>query len=648
MSQLYVHLDWAVSPVRLVVAAMTFFTLAFATVPGRADFTPAYMDNFEKICHQPLILINFLRSLPLSEDLDTASMRIPEALRKIGFEVVAKPTSKIMRIGAKMVPVEGHVFWAHFEVSDQRPWIDIVEFENQDACKAVFDQRYQGHSGTPRSEYFSFYTYKAEKGWDAVSTIIKRDRTLFNFGFAIHFNIESADEPEKLKYVSTSIDSLTWVMEAVARALIDPEVITWIPPAVPDENEVRRLRLAGFARLWSEIKYNFVFFERLPNLDWDAVLELYFPRIEAAQSQEEYIRILQECVALLRDGHTRIGGGRSGDTPLLNIEPIGGKPVVTTVGDTPEMQASGIRPGMELVRVNGVSVNQVLEREIYPYVFASTPQGRDVNAFKRLLEAESDSTISATFLDRKGKMYTVDLVCDLSKHRDAAPWTKPPSGFEYQQLPGKIAYVAINTFGSEKIVKEFDDTFDKILDSQGLIMDVRNNGGGSTGNGYAMIARLIDEPCEQTSKWRTRDYNPTFRAWGRSEEWYEGDHGVIEPRGDRSFRGPVVVLIGPKTYSAAEDFLVPLKASGRATLVGEPTGGSTGQPLRIEVYGASLGICTKWDRFPDGTEFVGYGVSPHVAIEPTVEDILNHRDMVLEKGIEVLKQKIGSAGKQKE
>ena len=121
---------------------------------------------------------------------------------------------------------------------------------------------------------------------------------------------------------------------------------------------------------------------------------------------------------------------------------------------------------------------------------------------------------------------------------------------------------------------------------------------------------------------------------------YEGgDSGEIKPRGERVFTGPVVVLIGPHTYSAAEDFLVPLKMTGRATLIGTLTGGSTGQPLIVEVYGAYARICTKWDRMPDGTEFVGVGVHPDVRVEPTREAIASGHDLALERAVQFLTAK---------
>ena len=53
-------------------------------------------------------------------------------------------------------------------------------------------------------------------------------------------------------------------------------------------------------------------------------------------------------------------------------------------------------------------------------------------------------------------------------------------------------------------------------------------------------------------------------------------------------------------------------------------------------------MCTKRDTYPDGREFVGYGVKPDVTVEQTVDDYLAKRDVVLEKGIAVLKEKMST------
>lgn len=104
------------------------------------------------------------------------------------------------------------------------------------------------------------------------------------------------------------------------------------------------------------------------------------------------------------------------------------------------------------------------------------------------------------------------------------------------------------------------------------------------------------------------------------------------------------MLTGSGTVSAAEDFVVPLHASGRATLVGERTAGTTGQPLLIKLPGGGRArICTKRDSYPDGREFVGVGVIPDVEVHATQKSIAAGRDVVLEKGVEVLAPRAGIA-----
>jgi hypothetical protein len=601
-------------------------------------------DNFTRICNDPRDFIDFFQKEKLRKELDETSMTIPSNLKRIGIQVSLIPKPDKIRIGSKYFNPSDYKFWRKFEDTNKRFWIDIIEFNNSGVTKSHFSKfrAFQWYSGREDMGSWSFMTNKSEKSLNAINAIMMRDSLVFNFGLAIPFNIDDEDSgnKEKREILSKSIDTLLLIMESVGKCLVEPIRIESVPNAFPDESKIRLLRASSFSRLWSEVKYNFVFTEKLKKIDWDKILDKYLPKIESAKTYGEYISILQECFAILQDGHTQIGGQIHGDSPLLEIQPIEGKPIVTAFAKTKDMIDNKIKIGMELICINDKPVQEILNKEIYPYIMASTLQDREVRAYEKLLEFDPGEIISCIFKDLNGKEVKAKLKCNLRRNYDSATWTIRPKPIEYKELDNKIIYVAINTFGNNSITKEFDKIFDKILNSKGLIIDVRKNGGGNSSIGYSIISRLIDKKCELTSKWRTRIYKPAFKAWGKEEEWYEGSHDTIEQRGEKPFLGPVVVLIGPKTFSAAEDFLVPLKASGRAKLVGMPTAGSTGQPLRVEIFDASATICTKWDRFPDGTEFVGVGVQPDIKAEPTRKDIIEGRDAILEKGIEVLKKMI--------
>ena len=396
-------------------------------------------------------------------------------------------------------------------------------------------------------------------------------------------------------------------------------------------------QVAGFVQLWSEVKYNFAFFDQVPDVDWDQVLVEWLPKFQEEQTTYEYYRSLQKCIAQLQDGHTRVRGGAPPeirDRPALLVQPVEGKAIVVALAETEELLSVGIKKGDEITLVDGSPVKEIIEKELYPYISASTPQARDREAYYRLLEGPRGSQVSLRVRNSKGEMRNVVLT--RQSEGISRPWTHPPL-LEWRELSDGLVYVALNSFRRETIVEQFDEIFGKIRQAKGVILDVRENGGGDSSIGYRIIGRLIDKPLK-SSRWKTRQYMPAFRAWGSEEKWYEGRHDSVEPRGEEPFLGPVAVLIGPGTVSAAEDFLIPLHASGRTTLVGERTAGTTGQPLTIRLPGGgSALICTKRDTYPDGREFVGIGIIPDVEAHPTQKDIATGRDVVLEKGLEVLK-----------
>jgi C-terminal processing protease CtpA/Prc len=397
-------------------------------------------------------------------------------------------------------------------------------------------------------------------------------------------------------------------------------------------------RVSGFSHMWNEIKYNFVFTPRLKELNYDKTFDEYLPQILKEQTTEDYYKLLKKFVARLHDSHTKVwiqDVWYHTDSPPIIIEPVEEKAIVTRFGKTEEIVKIGLRIGDEITHVDGRPVREILEQDINPYISASTKQDLDGKAYKKLLEGPISKKARIRIKQIDGTIKDVELTRFFYTTEN---WDIR-NDFEYKELPDKISYVAINSFDSEDIVKKILEVFDKIKKSKGIIIDTRLNDGGSTDYGYQIISHLIDKPIKG-SKWKTRQYMPVFAAWGNEEKWYEGDHGTIEPAKD-AFLGPVVVLTGPGTFSAGEDFVVALHASKRATLVGEKTGGSTGQPLMIDLpKGGHAQICTKWDSYPDGREFVGIGIIPDIEIHPTQEDIVKAHDGILEKGIEVLKSKI--------
>jgi hypothetical protein len=65
-------------------------------------------------------------------------------------------------------------------------------------------------------------------------------------------------------------------------------------------------KLLGLMTIWSEAKFNFPYFDRIPDLNWDKKVQEYIPRVISAKNIVEYYDVLMEFAALLKDGHTLV------------------------------------------------------------------------------------------------------------------------------------------------------------------------------------------------------------------------------------------------------------------------------------------------------------------------------------------------------
>jgi C-terminal processing protease CtpA/Prc len=310
---------------------------------------------------------------------------------------------------------------------------------------------------------------------------------------------------------------------------------------------------------------------------------------------------------------------------------VEGKPVIVEVL-SPTLESEGIRAGQEIVSIDGVPALEFAQREIEPYVSASTPQDLQRRVYSSLLSGVQHEAIRLILRDAGGKL--LDRTVTRQGYNDV----RVPPLMEWRMLDGDIAYVALNSFADAKIVVQWREAFPSLAKAKGLVLDLRSNGGGNSGHGWSILADLIDRDV-RVGQMRTRLYLPAVRAWGKTLEWHMIATGNIEPSAERRYRGPAAVLLGPATYSAAEDFLVVFREAKRGKLVGQASGGSTGQPLFIDLPGGGgAAICSKQDRYADGTPWVGIGIQPDVPVSAaTLEELRAGKDRALEAAAEWLR-----------
>lgn len=206
-----------------------------------------------------------------------------------------------------------------------------------------------------------------------------------------------------------------------------------------------------------------------------------------------------------------------------------------------------------------------------------------------------------------------------------------------QHEPGRVVtgrfddgatYLMIPSW-SRDAADELDPIFEAIAGADpkaGMIIDVRPNSGGSEPLAMQVAGCFLAEPKVYSKH--------TTISGGK---WRGPIDRVIKPNKSRpAYRGKVAVLIGRHCMSSNESFILMMKVAG-ATLVGEQTYGSSGNPRPHNLPNGVTILLPSWkDLLPDGSLLEGVGIKPDIELKTQPADF-EQRDPVLEAGLKALR-----------
>jgi len=426
-------------------------------------------------------------------------------------------------------------------------------------------------------------------------------------------------------------------------------------------------KVYGLSRYWQEVNYNFIYLNKVDRHAWDSTYVAMIDQVQHTNNDYEYYRLLKRFCAMLKDGHTNIEFPDSVKTKLMRtmfgpyrlfIENIGHKAIVTHVNPSKKEE---IPPGTEIVEVNGLLTHSYMEQFVMPYISSSTTHVLEDMATKDLLQGLEGDSFKLKMKRPDGEFLELTVVHSRSTETELYPVLENASELlEFKWMKDKLAYVALNSFEDIAIDSIFETHLPELYQAKGLIIDLRNNGGGNGAYALGILKHLIPGKEVLGAKSQSRNHIATYKAWGEmvsaqdttgNPEYRKAYLNFTDayyydfPNAPQSIKGkrkrivvPTMVLIGHNTASAAEDFLVYSDKQPHFTTIGSPTFGSTGQPYYFMLPGGGQArVCTKRDTYPDGREFVGVGILPDIMVEYTLDDMLAGRDPVLEKAISLLK-----------
>lgn len=399
-------------------------------------------------------------------------------------------------------------------------------------------------------------------------------------------------------------------------------------------------RIAGLSSIWSSARDGFVWFDHVPDLDWDRAYLDALPRVIAAANNEAYFRELMRFTALLKDGHSNAYppealAPKFYSRPGLRTALVEKQVLVTEVRD-PELARLGMQVGDQILRIDGEPVRTYAERQVAPFQSSSTPQDLQVRTYGYgLLSGADDRPVRLQLQHANGDIYA--LSAPRSGYTPTA--AKPAEHFELRA--DGVAILHAGQFESDAAHELLREHLDELMSAKAFILDLRGNGGGSSNYGWDLLTYLSKTPIATArSSYRAQSYYNRARNDDQAQiEWRSLPSEPYTVRRERVFSGPVAMLIDARTFSAGEDTAAAFKLMKRGSIIGSASGGSSGQPLGLSLPGGgSARICVKRDVYPDGSSFVGVGVVPDIVVEPTVASVRAGTDPVLDRAVaELLK-----------
>ena len=201
-------------------------------------------------------------------------------------------------------------------------------------------------------------------------------------------------------------------------------------------------------------------------------------------------------------------------------------------------------------------------------------------------------------------------------------------GMSYRILDDNIGYIRYASFASPVGEGNMDDCFSYLALCRGLIIDVRNNGGGELTTAERLAARFVQEKTLVS-------YMQHKTGTGHSD-FSQLEARYLEPSSNLRWHKGVCVLTNRSVFSAANDFAVMMHALPNVKLVGDHTGGGSGMPMSSSLpngWSVRYSACPIYDKNKQQTEF---GIDPDVSVSLTDDATAEGIDLIIEKARELL------------
>jgi len=394
-----------------------------------------------------------------------------------------------------------------------------------------------------------------------------------------------------------------------------------------DDLTAQRIRSIEYEQIFDEVwrRYRDHFYVRnMHGYDWEALRERYRPLVAHVAHRADLNYVIGEMIAELSVGHAYVAGGDMG-APERSADAL--------LGATFELDRDA-----GLYRIDSIYAGQNEEDKYrspltepgisvsegnYVLAINGRPLAADINPYS-LLKGAGEKLVELTVADdARGRNRHTVIIKPISSENDLIylQWVRHNRDYVTQQTGGKIGYLHVPDMGSSGIY-EFIKWYYGQIRKQGMIIDVRGNGGGNVSQ--MLINRL--------------DRGHVFMGYNRGMDHVETYPNVV-------FTGPLVALLNEDSASDGDIFPAAFQALELGPLIGKRSwGGVVGiTNLGALMDGGSVYVPQFGTASATGEWSIeGEGVSPDIEVDNPPEAVLRGEDPQLDRGIREALQRLAT------
>ena len=381
-----------------------------------------------------------------------------------------------------------------------------------------------------------------------------------------------------------------------------------------DQNKIKE----DLNEIITDISNNYIYLEE-KNVDLNCIRQYYEKQIPNIKTEEETVLFFEYLLDEFYDNHLTLRTNRKSSFRLFapiytTIE--NSKPIISNVWQTQINNLNQNIIGAEIIKFNGIDFERVINDFPTHCNDKNLPEIKEWIANKILAGRYNEPRILSLKLPNN-KVVQYDLDSIVLINNDKLLTTKVVS---------EIGIIRINnSLGNDNLVSEFDKNLDKLSNTKGLIIDLRNTiFGGDSYEARGIMSRFIKKPkpYQKHSFIAKSKNNPDIKR-----SWVE----YVSPRLEQ-YEKPVIILVGRWTGSMGEGLAIGFEGMERAEIVGSEMRRLAGEVydfgFKHQRYGYKLSTAKLYHV--NGTIREKYTPTNYVK-QTTTE-----KDETLEKGIELI------------